>query len=74
MPDITMCNGLAIADGEVDCPLRHKCYRHNAVPGRWQSFFVHMPYKEGECEHYWEDSDAVSKASGAARSSDSSER
>ena len=48
MPDITMCMG-------GDCLLKENCYRYKAKPDElWQSYFVEIPYKNGECNHYWE--------------------
>jgi hypothetical protein len=47
MPDITMCHG-------KDCPLKEKCYRHRAIPGKLQSFFVNSPFKENECKYFWQ--------------------
>lgn len=48
MPDITMCPG-------EDCPLKESCYRYTATPSEFrQSYFVNTPYKDGECDHYWE--------------------
>ena len=50
MPDITMCRG-------EGCPLKETCYRYTAVPDEyWQSYFVEVPVKDGECEYYWENS------------------
>lgn len=49
MADISMC------DNET-CPLKKKCYRHEAIPTipMWQSYgsFVYDEKKE-ECEDYW---------------------
>lgn len=49
MADITMCSG-------VSCPIANKCYRHTAVSGMRQSYFINLPYsKEKEsCEYYWD--------------------
>lgn len=48
MPDITMCPG-------NDCPLKETCYRYKATPDDlWQSYFMEIPYKDGDCSHYWE--------------------
>lgn len=62
MPDITMCAGIASksfplsvavgAQKEFECPLKETCYRYKANPSEWQSFFVGVPYENGECEHY----------------------
>ena len=46
MPDITMCFG-------DDCPLKEKCFRFRAVPGKMQYYFNNPPYKENECEYFW---------------------
>lgn len=67
MPDITMCCGIGVEDGQEDCPLRHTCYRHNAIPSNWQSFFIGLPYSGDSCDHYWEDGDAVPEASKRSR-------
>ena len=49
MPDITMCEG-------GDCPAKEKCYRYRAKPNEFrQSYFVHPPYKDGKCDHFWGD-------------------
>jgi hypothetical protein len=49
MPDITMCPG-------HDCPLKEKCYRYTAKPCEFrQSYFMSPPYKDGKCDHYWEE-------------------
>lgn len=48
MSDITMCEG-------TDCPMKEKCYRFTAPINEYrQSYFVNVPLKDGECEHYWE--------------------
>ncbi len=46
MSDITKCSG----DG---CPLKTTCYRYTAPTGMYQSFFVGVPIKNGQCEYYW---------------------
>lgn len=48
MPDITMCEG-------TGCPLKEKCYRHKAMPGLRQSYFMIVPYdhKKKSCDYYW---------------------
>lgn len=47
MPDITMCTG-------KDCPLKDDCYRYTAFPNLYyQSYFRDPPYKDGECNHFW---------------------
>ena len=47
MPDISMCMG-------NDCPIKETCYRYKAKPCEYQYYFIEAPYKDGECEHYWE--------------------
>jgi hypothetical protein len=48
MADITMCHG-------NDCPLKTKCYRYTAYASEyWQSIFTEVPYKDGDCQHYWD--------------------
>lgn len=47
MPDITMCMGKG-------CPLKETCYRHKTKPSMYQSYFMESPYKDGDCDHYWE--------------------
>ena len=54
MPDITMCNG-------GDCPLKETCYRYKAKPSDYQYYFMEVPYKDGDCSHYWEMSSKPSK-------------
>lgn len=49
MADITMCNG-------DKCPLKFKCYRFTAPKSNRQSFFVEVPFKNGLCDHYWDNS------------------
>jgi hypothetical protein len=49
MADITMCEG-------TNCPLRHNCYRVNAIPNEFrQSYFTELPYdkNKGKCNEYW---------------------
>lgn len=47
MPDITMCEG-------KDCPFKGDCYRYKAQPNEhWQSYFLEVPYMDGECDKYW---------------------
>jgi hypothetical protein len=37
-----------------ECPLKDKCYRHEAKPDEMQSFFIDIkPDEKGECEYYW---------------------
>lgn len=54
MPDITMCKS-------EDCPLKKKCYRHEAKPSKfWQSysdFTDGLNEEKTECEYFmkiWE--------------------
>lgn len=48
MADITKCKG-------TDCPLKEKCYRYKAKDSRyWQSYMIEVPYKDGECEYFWD--------------------
>ena len=48
MPDITMCK-------DNDFKLKETCYRYNAKPSNYQSYFVGSPKDEdGECRYYWE--------------------
>ena len=44
MPDITKCTG-------EGCPLKDKCYRFTCRPDYLQSYFVEVPYKDGDCKH-----------------------
>ncbi len=61
MPDITMCNGVELANIEdADpkakwCPRRESCHRHIATPTpRRQSYFTVLPLNgDGSCNHYW---------------------
>ena len=51
MPDISMCSG-------DNCPIRKKCYRHNAKPSEFrQSYFVDAPYdpEKKTCDYFWND-------------------
>ena len=49
MPDIALCTG-------EGCPLKEKCHRYLAKPCEYrQSYFATPPYKDGECEHFWEE-------------------
>lgn len=48
MPDISMCTG-------EGCPLKNKCFRHKAVENEYrQSYFMVVPYKDGQCDEFWE--------------------
>ena len=46
MTDITKCTG-------EGCPLKETCYRFTAPTDMYQSFFVGVPVKHGQCEYYW---------------------
>jgi len=46
MTDITKCTGKG-------CPLKETCYRFTAHEEIYQSFFVGVPIKNGQCEYYW---------------------
>lgn len=56
MPDITMCK-------IHECPKAKNCYRHEAEPGQWQSYFLDIEYDENGCAEYWpiKDEDEESK-------------
>ena len=47
MPDITMCMG-------GDCPLKETCYRYKAKPSEYQYYFLEPPFKDENCDHYWD--------------------
>lgn len=48
MPDICMCIGKG-------CPLKNNCYRYRAKPDcLGQIFFSVPPYKDGECDRFWD--------------------
>ena len=49
MADITKCKG-------TDCPLKETCYRYNATPDDYQSYFTEVPIKDGKCDMYWGES------------------
>jgi len=46
MTDIAKCTG-------EGCPLKETCYRFTAPAEMYQSFFVNVPIKNGQCEYYW---------------------
>lgn len=48
MPDITMCYG-------KDCPLKEKCYRFTAKASIFQYYFTDSPYKDKNCDYFWDD-------------------
>lgn len=59
MADITMCKG-------ENCPVRKRCYRYNAEPEKYQSYFVDSPGKLENnvftCDMYWgKGSDSIMK-------------
>ena len=43
--DICMCKG-------TECPLKNKCLRYNARPGKLQSYFTGIQYQNGKCEYF----------------------
>lgn len=52
MADITMCT-------DKQCPLNMTCYRYNATPSNYQSYFSVSPRDTAvsntvKCDHYWE--------------------
>lgn len=48
MADITACMGKG-------CPLKEKCYRYTCAKDKYyQRYFMEEPYKDGQCEEYWE--------------------
>ena len=49
MADITMCKGYG-------CPKQLECYRVNANVNPYaQSYFVDVPYKDGDCGYFVQD-------------------
>ena len=46
MTDITKCKG----DG---CPIKDNCYRYIASSSEMQSYFLEIPYKDGDCDMFW---------------------
>lgn len=46
MPDITMCRN-------DQCPMKMNCYRHQAIPNKWQSYTYYSPDARGHCEAMW---------------------
>lgn len=57
MPDITMCGGFNDELGE--CPRKKQCYRHEAKPSHYQSYFMQAPIKIAEdntptCDYFWD--------------------
>lgn len=60
MPDITMCKGEEIRNGDSRkiCPRRETCYRYTAKPNdHWQSYFVVAPFYNWNesCDYYYRD-------------------
>jgi hypothetical protein len=52
MPDITMCKG-------DRCPLRDKCFRFTAIPGKhMQAYFTEIPFDAMtlSCRHFMDNS------------------
>lgn len=48
MADITMCQS-------ITCDKRDHCYRHRAIPDRFQSYFAKDPSDpEHGCEYFWD--------------------
>jgi hypothetical protein len=52
MPDITMCKGQV---DNITCPYKDNCYRYNAKPDIYQSYFVGIPLENNKCDFYWGD-------------------
>lgn len=46
MSDISKCRG-------TNCPMKESCYRYTATDGMMQSYFLHVPLKNNECDMYW---------------------
>lgn len=46
MADITMCE-------DHVCKKNKTCYRYNATPDLYQSYFRESPRKGNKCEMYW---------------------
>lgn len=46
--DITKCIG-------TGCPVKEKCYRYTTKAEPYQSYFLKVPYRDGQCLHYWGD-------------------
>lgn len=54
MPDITMCKGSDIDNGE--CPNKERCYRYTASPNTLrQLYFNGLPMENGKCDFLWTD-------------------
>ena len=54
MPDIAMCSGERVSDGELRiCPKRGECYRHVAKSSGERQAWLTAPFTTlGECEKY----------------------
>ena len=51
MADIAMCAGKG-------CQLKNECYRYTAtVNEHWQSYYNGSPFKDGECDMFWDNSE-----------------
>lgn len=46
MPDITLCPS-------IHCPEAWRCYRAQAKPDDYQSYFAEDPRKTDGCEYFW---------------------
>ncbi len=45
MPDISMCKN-------EECPLKMKCYRHQAIPFKFQ-IYTSYKFEDGKCDSFW---------------------
>ena len=53
MSDISKCEG-------TDCPLKKKCHRFTAKADKFgQSYFSEVPFKDGKCEYFWDNSNRL---------------
>ena len=43
-----MCNG-------TKCPLNNRCLRATGDPNRFEGWFMQVPYKNGSCEFFLEE-------------------
>ncbi len=50
--DRTLCKG-------GKCLFKKDCYRYNAKPSKYQSYFVKEPFRYDRCEYFWGDSKSV---------------
>lgn len=46
MAGITKCSG-------EGCPLKERCYRFTAEESWRKSYFIEVPFRDGECKMYW---------------------